>query len=203
MRYGGVETAQDLGVRLFLKGEAHLALSRAKHLLLIGDGADWVEALAGHNRLAKTFGWRATYQLDWWHLTHAFHRTFPDHPKLIHRLKQALYRGQGHRIPQMVRFAQLNGLGDPERVASLLTHVEANQQGFYGARSLRPQLSHQARMVCVDGSGAVEKHIDLTICRRFPGLSKGPEPARGRACVGRDEELITCRRSPGPFGRAG
>lgn len=79
----------------------------------------------------------------------------------------------------MVRLAQINVLGDPERVASLLTYVEANQQGFYGARSLRPQLSHQARMVCVEGSGAVEKHIDLTICRRFPGLPKGPGKGQG------------------------
>lgn len=163
VRYGGAEPAQDFGERLFLKGEAHLGLTRAKYLLLVGDGADWVEALAGHDR------WRATYQLDWWHLTHAFHRTFPDHPKLVHRLKQALYRGQGHRIPHIIRLAQLNGLGNPERVASLLTYVEANQRGFYGARSLRPQLSDQARLVCVEGSGAVEKHIDLVICRRFKG----------------------------------
>jgi len=163
IRYGGVETAQDFGERLFLKGEAYLGLSRAHHLLLVGDGADWVEALAGHDR------WSATYQLDWWHLTHAFHRTFPDQPKLVHKLKQALYKGQGQKILPILRMAQLNAIGDPERVASLLGYVEANQHGFYGARSLRPQLSAQARLVCVEGSGAVEKHIDLTICRRFKG----------------------------------
>ncbi len=50
-----METAQDFGDRLFLKGEAHLAISRARHLLLVGDGADWVEALVGNDR------WRATY----------------------------------------------------------------------------------------------------------------------------------------------
>jgi hypothetical protein len=163
VRYGGVETAQDFGERLFLKGEAHLGLSHAHHLLLVGDGADWVEALAGHNR------WRATYQLDWWHLTQAFHRTFPDHPKLVVKLKQALYRGEGDKILPAVRLAQLNGIGDPERVQTLLGYLEANQAGFYGARSLRPQLSAEAKLVCVEGSGAVEKHIDLTICRRFKG----------------------------------
>lgn len=163
VRYGGVETAQNFGERLFLKGEAHLGLSRARHLLLVGDGADWIEALAGHDR------WRATYQLDWWHLTHAFHRTFPHHPRLVKRLKRDLYRGEGNKIIPAVRLAQINGIGDPDRVESLLGYLETNQAGFYGARSLRPHLSHEARMVCVHGSGAVEKHIDLVICRRFKG----------------------------------
>jgi hypothetical protein len=163
VRYAGVENARDFGEKLFLKGEAHLGLSHARHLLLVGDGAEWIEALAGHNR------WRATYQLDWWHLTHAFHDTFPDHPKIVHKLKQALYRGEGHKIIPAVRLAQLNGIGDPERVEALLGYLQANQGGFYGARSLRSQLSPQARLVCVEGSGAVEKHIDLAVCRRFKG----------------------------------
>jgi hypothetical protein len=163
IRYAGVETAQDFGERLFLKGEAHLGLSRAQHLLLVGDGADWIEALAGHDR------WRATYQLDRWHLTHAFHRTFPDHPQLVEKLKRALYRGQGKKIIPTVRLAKINGVGDPEQVESLLGYLKANQAGFYGARSLWPRLSPEGRLVCVEGSGAVEKHIDLTICRRFKG----------------------------------
>jgi hypothetical protein len=163
VRYGGAEAAGDFGERLFLKGEAHLGLSHAQHLLLVGDGAEWIEALAGHRR------WRATYQLDWWHLTHAFHRTFPEHPKLVKRLKRDLYRGQGKKIIPAVRLARLSGIGDPEQVDKLLTYLEANQAGFYGARSLRPLLSEEAKLVCVEGSGAVEKHIDLSICRRFKG----------------------------------
>jgi hypothetical protein len=163
VRYGGVETAQDFGERLFLKGEIHLALSKARHLLLVGDGAEWIEALAGHDR------WRATYQIDWWHLTHAFHRAFPQYPKLVHKLKQALYNGQGEKIIPMVRLARMNGVGDPEQVDALLTYLQANQAGFYGARSLRAHLSREAKLVCVNGSGAVEKHVDLTICRRFKG----------------------------------
>lgn len=165
VRYAGVETAQDFGERLFIKGEAHLGLSRARHLLLVGDGAEWVEALAGHDR------WRATYQLDWWHLTNAIHRTFPEHPQLVKRLKRYLYRGEGDKIIPAVRLAKINGIGDPERVDVLLGYLETNQGGFYGARSLRPHLSAEARLLCVEGSGAVEKNIDIVICRRFPGLS--------------------------------
>jgi hypothetical protein len=163
VRYGGVDTAQDFGERLFLQGETHLGISQARHVLLVGDGADWIEALAGHDR------WRATYQLDRWHLTHAFHRTYPDHPLLVKKLKQYLYRGQGRKIIPAVRLAKINGIGDPEQVESLLGYLETNQAGFYAARLLRPQLSPEGRLVCVEGSGAVEKHIDLTICRRFKG----------------------------------
>jgi len=108
--------------------------------------------------LARTFGWRATYQLDWWHLTHALHRTFPDHPKLVKRLKRHLYRGEGDKIIPAVRLAKINGIGDPKQVEGLLGYLEANRKGFYGARSLRPQLSPEARLVCVEGSGAVEAY---------------------------------------------
>ncbi|HLE80473.1 MAG TPA: UPF0236 family protein [Dehalococcoidia bacterium] len=163
VRYGGVESAGDFGERLFLAGEARLGLSRAQHLLLVGDGADWIEALAGHDR------WRATYQLDWWHLGRALHRTFPDHPQLRRRLQTALYAGDGQHLIRLVRLAQSAGRGDPQRLATLLTYLQTNQGGFYGARSLRPRLSEQAQLVCLEGSGAVEKHIDLAICRRFKG----------------------------------
>lgn len=163
VRYGGVESARDFGERLFLAGEAQLGLSQAQHLLLVGDGADWIEALAGHDR------WRATYQLDWWHLIRAFHHTFPEHPRLVQRLKSALYTGKGQQILRWVQLAQINGVGRPERVAALFGYLRANQDGFYGSHRLRPQLSDRAKLVCVQGSGAVEKHIDLTICRRFKG----------------------------------
>ena len=163
VRYAGVETAQDFGERLFLAGERHLGLSQAQHLLLVGDGADWIEALAGHDR------WRATYQLDWWHLIHTLHRTFPDHRRLLHTLKQALYRGQGHHLIRLVKLAQINAAADPERTAALRAYLEANRAGFYGARQLRQEVSPQGQLVCVQGSGAVEKHIDLVICRRFKG----------------------------------
>ena len=66
---GGSSAGRGLGGRLFLAGEARLGLSHARHLLLVGDGAEGIEAPAGHQR------WKATYQLDWWHLAHALHRT--------------------------------------------------------------------------------------------------------------------------------
>jgi len=161
--YGGVEAAEAFGERLFLAGEARLGLSHARHLLLVGDGAEWIEALAGHQR------WKATYQLDWWHLTHAFHRTFPDRPQLVAQLKEALYQSQGQRLVELVALAQAIEGSDRERVARLYGYVQANQYGFYGACRLREQLSPQGKLVAVEGSGAVEKQMDLVVGRRFKG----------------------------------
>lgn len=161
--YGGVEPAEAFGERLFLAGEAKLGLSHAQHLLVVGDGAEWIEALAGHRR------WQATYQLDWWHLTHALHRTFPDRPAFVSELKRSLYRGDGERLINLVSLARLAGDGDPERVAHLETYLRANREGFYGARRLRKRLSPEARLVAVEGSGAIEKQMDLVVGRRFKG----------------------------------
>jgi hypothetical protein len=163
VRYGGVESAEAFGERFFLAGEASLALTRAHHLLVVGDGAEWIETLAGHER------WKATYQLDWWHLTHAFHRTFPDRPELIAQLKEALYQGQGDRVVQLVALAQTMGNGDQERIAQLHGYLVANQHGFYSAWQLRKNLSPDARLVAVVGSGAIEKQQDLVVGRRFKG----------------------------------
>lgn len=163
VRYGGVERAEVFGERLFVAGEAKLGISRAKNLLVVGDGADWIEALAGGER------WKATYQLDWWHLTRAFHRTFPDRPGLVSQLKAALYHGQGQEIVRLVGLAHALGEADLERVSQLHRYVRANQHGFYGAWKLRERLSPQAKPVAVVGSGAIEKQQDLVIGRRFKG----------------------------------
>lgn len=163
VRYGGVEEADAFGERLFLHGEARLGLSRAQHLLLVGDGAEWIEALAGHER------WKATYQLDWWHLMRAFHRTFPDRPSLVAALKEALYEGRGAEVVGLVALAKVQGMGDAEKVRKLEGYVRANQHGLYGARWLRGELSPQAKLVAVEGAGAVEKQMDVVVGRRFKG----------------------------------
>lgn len=163
VRYGGVERAEVFGERLFLAGEARLGLSRAKDLLVVGDGADWIEAMTGRER------WKATYQLDWWHLTRAFQRTFPDRPELVTQLKAALYQGRGQEVVRLVGLAHALGGKDPERVAQLYSYVRANQHGFYGAWKLREHLSPEAKVVAVVGSGAIEKQQDLVVGRRFKG----------------------------------
>ena len=171
--YAGVEPAQAFGERLFLAGERRVGLSRAQHLLLIGDGAHWIEALAGSQR------WKATYQLDWWHLRRALSEAFPGQPRLHRRLLRPLYTGRGQRLPALIHAAKVAGRGDPARLDALHDYVQANAHGLYGADQLRPRLSPAARLVAVHGSGAVEKQIELVIGRRFKG--RGMRWTRGGA----------------------
>lgn len=160
--YAGVESADDFKERFFLAGEERLSLSLARHLLVVGDGADWIEALAGHDR------WRATYQLDHWHILHQARLTFSDRPNLVAEIARALRAGEDQRILHLVRLARLTA-ADPERVAAYEAYLRANQHGICGARRLARQLSREARVVLVEGSGAVEKQSDLLVGRRFEG----------------------------------
>jgi hypothetical protein len=159
--YAAVATAQDFGERFYLACERRLGLSCAEHLLVIGDGADWIEALAGHER------YRATYQLDHWHILDHARRTFGDRPGLVEEIARCLRTGEGERILWLVGLARLHAPPGGERIAAFEQYLRANQRGIHGARRLRRQLSAQARLAAVNGSGAVEKHGDLVVARRF------------------------------------
>lgn len=155
-RYGGVEGAEDFGERLFLVGERHLGLTQAQHLLLVGDGASWIETLAGESHLPT--GLVASHSCP-----DLSGRTFPDRPELVERLKESLYSGQGEEVVRLVALAQAMGEGDPQRVVPLYGYLQSNKHGFYGAWRLREQLSPAAQVVAVEGSGAIEKQQDLVV----------------------------------------
>jgi hypothetical protein len=159
--YGGVDSARDFSERFYLHCEATLALSRARHLLVIGDGADWIENLAGHER------YKATYQLDHWHILDHARKTFSDRPGLVTEIARALHDGDAGRILRLVRLARLSAEANAERVRDYETYLHANLHGIHGARRLRPLLSEEVRSAAVDGSGAVEKQGDLLVARRF------------------------------------
>lgn len=159
--YGGVESAQDFAERFYLHCEGTLALSQAKHLLVVGDGADWIEALAGHER------YKATYQLDHWHILEHARRTFPDRPHLVAELARCLHDGDTNRILHLARLALLEAQTNADRIATFETYLRTNMHGIHGARRLRRHLSPSARLAAVEGSGAVEKQGDLLIARRF------------------------------------
>lgn len=115
--YGGVETAQVFGERHFLKGEAQLGTSHARELLPVGNGAELIKALAGHHR------WRATCQLNSWHLTQGFQHCLPDHPHLVGTFKKLFFTGRAHEIIPAVRLGQLKHVGEPESVDKLLSSL--------------------------------------------------------------------------------
>ncbi len=163
LRYGGVEEADPFGEKLFLRGEKYLGLSKAKNLLLVGDGASWIEHLAGGQR------YKATYHLDWRHVQRRIGEAFGDAPEVGRHLVDCLRQQRPEDILRAVKLRLVRGQGLRERLEDLQDYLERNWRGLYGSHSLAPRLSAEARKVLVVGSGAVEKHIGLVICRRMKG----------------------------------
>jgi hypothetical protein len=51
--YGGVEEGEAFGEKLYLKGEGRLKIGGARHLLFIGNGARWINEIAGGRLLEE------------------------------------------------------------------------------------------------------------------------------------------------------
>ena len=99
--YGGIEEPGEFGEKLYLKGEEKLALSKARHLLVLGDGDLWIKNIADGPYFM------ATYQLDWRHLMVKIRQTFNDQPKLVSELIDYLYSGQDEKMLTTVKLAHL------------------------------------------------------------------------------------------------
>jgi hypothetical protein len=130
--YGGIEEVEEFGEKLYLKGEQKLALSKARNLLVLGDGDPWIK------NIAQGPYFMATYQLDWRHLMVKIHRVFSDRPKLVSELIDYLYSGHGEKMLTTVKLARLlcEEENQRQRIADLVTYIENNRDGLYGSRSL-------------------------------------------------------------------
>jgi hypothetical protein len=159
--YGGIEEAEEFGERLYLKGEEKLALSRARNLLVLGDGDTWIK------EIAQGPYFMATYQLDWRHLMVKIQRVFSDQPRVVSELIDYLYSGQGEKMLTTVKLARLLCEDEDKRqkITDLAAYIENNQDGLYGSRSLRDKVEAKGVLVC--STGAMEKNIDVVIGRRF------------------------------------
>lgn len=157
--YGGVEEAQAFGEKLYLKGEQNLHLGGARHLLFIGDGARWINDIAGAHY------WKSVYQLDWWHYQRKLRQALRGEEELIGELLRLLRAGEGEKHRRLLRLRRMKAQGDTEKQDELIQYLEDNWQGLYGSWSLREKV--EAQEVLVVGSGAVEKNIELVIGRRF------------------------------------
>jgi hypothetical protein len=159
--YGGIEEAQEFGEKLYLKGEEKLALSKAENMLIIGDGDQWIRAIA------QGPYFMATYQIDWRHILVKIHQTFSDRPHLVSELVDYLYSGKGKEMLDTIKLARLLCEDNEKRgkIADLASYIENNFDGLYGSRSLKDRV--EAKRVLVSSSGAMEKNIDVVIGRRF------------------------------------
>ena len=163
--YGGIEEPEEFGEKLYLKGEEKLALSKARNLLVLGDGDPWIKDIA-----QGTY-FMAIYQLDWQHLMVKIQRTFSDQPKLVSELIDYLYSGQGEKMLTTVKLARLlcEDQDKRQKIADLAAYIENNRDGLYGSRSLRDKVEAKEVLVC--STGAMEKNIDVV--SRAGGGSEG------------------------------
>jgi len=98
---GGIEEAQEFGEKLYLKGEGKLTLSKAENMVIIGDGDQWIRAIA------QGPYFMATYQIDWRHILVKIHRTFSNQPRLVSELVDYLYSGKGKEMLDTIKSARL------------------------------------------------------------------------------------------------
>ena len=57
--YGGINDPEEFGEKLYFKGEEQLSLSKARNLLVLGDGGSRIR------NIAESPYFMITYHLDW------------------------------------------------------------------------------------------------------------------------------------------
>lgn len=159
--YGSIEESEKFGEKLYLEGEEKLALSKARYLLVLGDGDVWIKNIADGPYFM------ATYQLDWRHLMVKTHQTFSDQTKLVSELINYLYSGQDEKMLATVKLARLlcGNKDKRQKIVDLAAYMENSRDGLYGSRSLGGKVKGEKVLVC--STGAMEKNVDEVIDRRF------------------------------------
>jgi Uncharacterised protein family (UPF0236) len=149
--FAALQDTDSFGMALAHELEAVYGAHRIPRLMVLGDGEPWIEAL--------TRSWLPTarYQCDWWHLGAEVRELCRDDLKGWPRLRRRAFR-HTDRLARDLLAGRVGG--DPE---------EARLLGRYLARN-GPHLYTFARMGpgrWLHGSGPAEKHIELTVNRRF------------------------------------
>ena len=159
--YGGVEEPQEFAERFYVRMEGALQVERAEHVVVKGDGAEWICQGA-----AQVFP-KHVFQLDRWHLLDRI-APFAGHlPRLWKRLQRWVFED---RVKALVRsLRQLVGADVRSEQArqALLGYVTRHAEAITAVDRLRPRVSPAARPLLTHGTGAMEKNIEIVIGRRF------------------------------------
>ena len=159
--YGGEEEAEEFAERFYGRVAGALGVATARHVLVKGDGAEWIcqaaeQVFPGH-----------VFQLDRWHLLERIREFAGALPRLLKRLQRWVYQG---RVAALIRsLRQLVGADarSEEARQELLGYVTRHAQAITAVDRLRPQVSPASRPLLTHGTGAMEKNIEIFIARRF------------------------------------
>lgn len=159
--YGGVEEPEDFAERFYARLEERFPVERAKHVVVKGDGAEWICQGA-----AQVFP-RHVFQLDRWHLLERIARFAGHLPPLWKRLRRWVFQGRVQALVRSLR--QLVGADARSEQArqELLGYVTRHAEAITAVDRLRPLVSSLARPLLTHGTGAMEKNIETVIGRRF------------------------------------
>jgi len=159
--YGGAEPPEEFAERFYARVAPELDIEQARHVLVKGDGAEWIHQVAEH-----IFP-RHVFQLDRWHLLDRLARLCGHAPQLWRRLRQWVFQGRVTSLLCSLR--QMVGADAQSEQArqELVAYVAQHAQAITAVDRLRPQVSVGARRLLTHGTGAMEKNIEVFIGRRF------------------------------------
>lgn len=159
--YGGAEEPEEFAERFYARMEGCFAVEEVEHLVVKGDGAEWIcqgaaQVFPGH-----------VFQLDRWHLLDRIAQFAGSQPRLWKRLRAWVFQGRVSALARSLRHLVGADTRSEEARQELLGYVTRHAQAITAVDRLRTQVSPQARPLLTHGTGAMEKNIETVIGRRF------------------------------------
>jgi hypothetical protein len=159
--YGGVEEPEAFAERFYQRMQEGLQVERAMHVVVKGDGAEWICQGA-----AQVFP-RHVFQLDRWHLLDRIAKFAGSQPRLWKRLRTWVFQGRVSALARSLRHLVGADTRSEEARRELLGYVTRHAEAITAVDRLRPKVSPQVRPLLTHGTGAMEKNIETVIGRRF------------------------------------
>ncbi len=151
MVFADVAEVDDFGRALAYALEARYSCHRVPRVMLLGDGEPWIAGL-GQDWLPS-----ARYQCDWWHVGAKLRQFCRFDLSRYSRWRTRAFRSP-LRLAKDLRAGRHRG--DPEEARLLADYLEHNAPHLYTFRAM-------GQGHWLHGSGPVEKHVELTVNRRF------------------------------------
>jgi hypothetical protein len=159
--YGGVEEPEEFAERFYTRMEGRFRVEHAQHVVVKGDGAEWIAQGA-----AQVFPGHV-FQLDRWHLLERITQFAGQVPRLWKRLRGWVFEGRVKALLRSLRQVVGADARSEQARQELLGYVTRHAEAITAVDRLRPQVSATARPLLTHGTGAMEKNLETLIGRRF------------------------------------
>lgn len=175
--YGGIERGEEFMEKLSLIGEKELGISKAKEVVVGGDGAEWIK-----NNIKGYFGVGAVYQLCRYHLNREIKWALGYDREVEKEVRRLVVREEIDRAIELIEKEIKKGKGDKEKLRKLEFYIVENREGINGIEKLK----NKKIKVEIRKTGAIEGNIDKVISNRLKkrGMSWSVRGAEGLLKVG-------------------